>query len=91
MLGRFVSIARAGAVALTVIGTGCLCAVTFALGYVFLVETLWPLEPNEAGGPQFARGMVVLFLLPTGFIVGCALAIWGCSVVSRRFRRSHLS
>ena len=56
---------------------GCSCALAFGFSNVSVVETLWPLEPNEATGAQLGRGIAALFLMMVGFVFGCAVVAKG--------------
>jgi hypothetical protein len=80
--------AIAALVIISVVVAGVLGAAVFGFGYITVVEFLWPLEPDEAAGPQFARGIVLLGFAGAGFFAGCILGVWGCSVASQRIKAS---
>lgn len=86
MSQRCMQLARIAAVTIIAISTGLLCAAGLAIAYVFIAESLWPLEPYEAPGAQFGRGMAVLGLALVGFIGGCTLAAKGYLALASRFR-----
>lgn len=71
-----------------VIGAGALSACVAALCYVAISEFFFPLETDEAAGPQFARGMVIFAIVPFGFVGGCALAMILWVKLERRVTRT---
>ena len=59
-----------------VVATGALTAFASALAYVWITNLIWPLEVEEAAGPQLAGGIIILFaIIPCGFLGGCVLAV----------------
>lgn len=64
---------------------GLLSAVALGAAAVITLTTLAPLEPEEAAGPQFAYGILVLGVASVGFISGCA-----ATAIAARYLGSRL-
>lgn len=53
-------------------------------GYGLLASRLWPLMPEEATGPEFARGMAIFVSAAIGFLTGWSLGLMTWSATWRR-------
>ena len=53
---------------------GAVLACVLGLGYVIIVEYLWPLDPDGAAGPDFARGVATVLIAFLAFMVGTVIS-----------------
>lgn len=65
--------AKAIAVLLAVLVVSGIASLVSGFGYVFVMEFFWPTAADEAMGPEFARGFVMVGIMMFAFF-GSALA-----------------
>ena len=67
---------------------GVIMSAISGLSYVAIAEHYWPLDPNEAAGPEAARGFFVILIVLGTFLPATLVAL---STLERLFPRNPAS